>query len=176
MVAGRCASAIKVSVQYCRIGRLSTRVYIWNLTRQPAASAEVARMNVKAMMQGQIHDRRWGARSVLWGLWTPSCPVIIPSHDSIQAVSRGPRKVVIQARHLRVIGRRLNGRNFAAIRGCRQKPMKDVLRGNNIHCINVHTHIDRVQREIQPLQPDLVSLVVILADAATNCEQRALRV
>ena len=141
----------------------------------PAASAEVARMNVKAMMQGQIHDRRWGARSVLWGLWTPSCPVIIPSHDSIQAVSRGPRKVVIQARHLRVIGHALNGRNFAAICGCRQKPMKDVLRGNNIHCINVHTHIDRVQREIQPLQPDLVSLVVILADA-TNCEQRTPRV
>jgi len=101
--------------------------------------------------------------------------VIIPSHDSIQAVSRGPRKVVIKARHLRVIGHALNGRNCAAICGCRQKPMKDVLRGNNLHCINVHTHLDRVQREIQPLQPDLVSLVVILADA-TNCEQRAPRV
>ena len=53
--------------------------------------------------------------------------------------------------------------------------MKDVLRGKNLDCINVHTHTGPLVREIQPLVPDLVSLVVILADA-TNCEQRTPRV
>jgi len=111
---------------------------------------------------------------MLWWLWTPSCPVTIPSHDTIQAVSRGHREVVIQAPHLRVLGHVLNARSFAAMCGCRQKPMKDVLRGNDTHYINVDTHTDRIQREIETIQPDLVRLVVVLVDG-TNSEQRTPR-